>query len=62
MSKLKAFAAVITLFFVMPAWYILLYQIISRLDMPGWVWGIYFAYVPAGLMVAAFDKLGGFDE
>ena len=43
-------SAMFVILIVAPAWYVILYNILSATDQPAWVWGVFWAYVPAGLI------------
>jgi hypothetical protein len=39
-------------FIVLPLWYYLLYQILSRVNATSAMWAAYWTYVPIGILVA----------
>lgn len=45
--------AILGFFTVLPMWLVLLYGILSRVEAPSWMWGVYFAYVPTAIATAA---------
>lgn len=49
-----------SLFITTPIWFTILYVILSRVNAPSWVWGLYFAYIPVsftGNVLATFFKM-----
>jgi len=44
-------AASVQMFVVFPMWIAILYQILTRIDIPSWTWGLFWAYVPIGFIL-----------
>lgn len=40
-----------------PMWFVLLFQLLKATEMPGWVWALYWCYLPAHLLGAALAGL-----
>lgn len=42
---------------VTPMWYVLLFHLLSATDSPGWVWALYWVYVPAGILFGVLSAV-----
>lgn len=47
--------AVLAMFVTLPMWLVLLFGILSRVDAPVWMWGLYWAYIPTSLCIASIS-------
>lgn len=48
--------ALLSVFFVLPIWLVLIYQILDKLEVSGFTWGLYIAYVPSAMLVGAINS------
>lgn len=53
---MKTAAGLITVFIVMPIWYWLLYQVLTRVNASELMFFLYWVYVPAGLFSQVLVK------
>ena len=55
------FLAMVVVFVTIPAWFAILYWIISQLEAPVWVWVVYWLYLPftiaGGLLSACLQSM-----
>lgn len=57
MKKMRAITAILATFVVLPIWYYLLYQILSRVDASELMWFLYWVYLPVGMLVSFLTKM-----
>lgn len=56
-DELGCFVSIVGVLFVMPAWYFLLFGILSRIDASTAMWTVYWVYIPLGFSVAVGERL-----
>ena len=54
---MKTLAGWLTLLVSLPMWYVLLYQVLINLPVEPWVWTIYWAYIPTGILIHIINKI-----
>jgi hypothetical protein len=55
---MRVIAAILTAGFVMPIWYYLLYQILTRVGATELMWFLFWVYVPANFAAQVLFKTG----
>lgn len=54
---MKIAGLLLTLFLIFPAYFVMLYWLLSATDAPAYVWGVYWAYIPSSIFVGILNQI-----